>query len=109
MVAAMAADQPKELVEITTADQRRVATRRRVLKSAKIILDDMRAIDCVLRDMSETGAKVLVDSTNKLPDKFRLFVVADSSIRDAEIAWRRHDMIGVNFTSDAKAASLRKF
>jgi PilZ domain len=105
----MAADQPVEVVEVTTADQRRVAKRMRVLKSAKLVLDDMRAIDCAVRDISTTGAKVLIGSSNNLPDKFRLFMVADGTIRDVEIAWKRHDMVGVNFTSEAKSAALRKF
>ena len=109
MVLAMATSQPSDVVDVTTAEQRRVAKRMRVLKSAKLILDDMRSIDCAVRDISATGAKVLIGSSNNLPDKFRLFMVADSTIRDVEIAWKRHDMIGVNFTSEAKSAALRKF
>ncbi len=109
MVLVMTTSQPSDVVEVTTAEQRRAAKRMRVLKSAKLILDDMRSIDCAVRDISSTGAKVLIVSGNNLPDKFRLFMVADSTIRDVEIAWTRHDMIGVNFTSEAKSAALRKF
>jgi PilZ domain len=109
MVLVMTTSQPSDVVEVTTAEQRRAAKRMRVLKSAKLILDDMRSIDCAVRDISSTGAKVLIVSGNNLPDKFRLFMVADSTIRDVEIAWKRHDMIGVNFTSEAKSAALRKF
>ena len=109
MVMAMATSQPPDVVEVTTAEQRRAAKRMRVLKSAKLILDDMRSIDCAVRDISATGAKVLIGSGNNLPDKFRLFMVSDSTIRDVEIAWKRQDMIGVNFTSEAKSAALRKF
>jgi 2-succinyl-5-enolpyruvyl-6-hydroxy-3-cyclohexene-1-carboxylate synthase len=109
MVFTMATRQPSDVVEVTTAEQRRVAKRMRVLKSAKLILDDMRAIDCAVRDISATGAKVLIGSSNNLPDKFKLFMVSDSTIRDVEIAWKRHDMIGVNFTNEAKSAALRKF
>ena len=105
----MATIQPTGAAEVTTADQRRVAKRLRVLKSAKLILDDMRSIDCAVRDISATGAKVLIGSSNNLPATFRLFMVSDSTIRDVEIAWKRHDMIGVNFTSEAKSAALRKF
>jgi PilZ domain len=109
MVFIMATRQPSDVIEITTADQRRVAKRMRVLKSAKLILDDMRAIDCAIRDISATGAKVLIGSSNNLPEKLRLYMVSDGTIRDVEIAWKRHDMIGVNFTSEPKTAALRKF
>ncbi len=91
-----------------TPEQRRVAQRSRVLKSGKILTDDQRVIECTLRDVSATGAKVIVDVSANLPNNFRLVVVADNSIRDAHIAWKRPDMMGVNFTSEAKPCTLRK-
>lgn len=100
---------PTDVAPGLTPEQRRAAKRMRVLKSAKIVFDDWRAIDCTLRDVSETGAKVLVDSTNNIPKKFRLYFAADNTIRDVELAWKQHNMVGVHFTSEAKSASLRKF
>jgi 2-succinyl-5-enolpyruvyl-6-hydroxy-3-cyclohexene-1-carboxylate synthase len=90
-------------------DARRVAKRQRVLKTAKIVLDDWRAIDCTLRDVSETGAKIIVDSTGHIPEKFRLFLSSDNTIRDVQIAWKQHNMLGVHFSSEPKSCGLRKF
>lgn len=90
-------------------DARRAAKRQRVLKSAKIVLDDWRAIDCALRDVSETGAKILVNSTGDIPEKFRLYFASDSTIRDVQIAWRQHNMLGVHFSGEPKSCGLRKF
>jgi PilZ domain len=101
--------QPTPDKQPNAEDQRRVAKRQRVLKSAKIVLDDWRSIDCTLRDVSETGAKIIITSTSNIPQKFRVFFAADSTIRDAQIAWKQHDMLGVHFTSEAKSCALRKF
>lgn len=90
-------------------EQKRLAKRQRVLKSAKIVLDDWRAIDCVLRDVSETGAKIRIGSTTDIKQNFRLYTAMDNMIRDVKLAWKHHDEIGVIFTSEAKSCALRKF
>jgi hypothetical protein len=90
-------------------EQKRIAKRQRVLKSAKIVLDDWRAIDCVLRDVSDTGAKIRVHNTLELKQTFRLYTAMDNMIRDVKLAWKHHDEIGVVFTSEAKICALRKF
>ncbi len=89
--------------------ENRVATRHRVLKSAKIVLDDWGSIDCQVRDISDTGAKLRVPSTMALPHKFRLLIVADNTIRPVQVAWKLGDTFGVAFTGEVARAPLRKF
>jgi hypothetical protein len=95
--------------EIQTEDQRRVAKRQRVLKSAKIVLDNWRALDCQLRDVSATGARIKIANTTEVPDLFRLYTATDNMIRDVKLAWRRHNEVGVIFDSEPKTCALRKF
>jgi PilZ domain len=98
-----------EIIPLPNAEQRRIAKRLRVLKSGKIVLDDWSSLDCTIRDMSETGAKVRVDHPEKVPHKCRLFVQADNTIRPVQVAWTRDGEIGIAFTGPAKSAALRKF
>ena len=86
----------------------RAAARQRVLKSAKIILDDWGAIDCIVRDMSETGAKIKIVSTANIPHKFRLLITMDNTIRPVQMAWKHNDTIGVAFTGEATVPPIRK-
>lgn len=95
-----APDAPKE---------HRAAQRRRVLKSAKIVFDDWRAIDCTVRDVSETGARIQVGGAHTLPHKFRLLMVSENTIRLVQIAWKHNDTLGVTFLAPAEKAPLRKF
>lgn len=89
-------------------EEHRLARRQRVLKSAKIVLDDWRAIDCTVRDLSETGAKIQVGGAHGLPHKFKLLMISDNSIRPVQIAWKHNDTIGVAFCGPAEKAPVRK-
>jgi PilZ domain len=88
-------------------DNKRSAPRQKVLKAGRIILDDLQGFDCQLRDVSATGAKLLVTRSEKLPETFRLLTAADSSIRPVKVAWRKPDSIGVHFTGEPKKSLLK--
>jgi PilZ domain len=86
-------------------EEKRVAARRKVLKAAKIITVDMKSVlDCTIRDMSETGAKLNVEVSSAIPAEFYFYLISDNSMRDAKTVWRRAGQIGVHFTSEPKPA-----
>ena len=79
-------------------DDRRKSSRRRVLKEGKIVYaDGMRLIDCTIRDMSESGARLLVASTVGLPDTFKLYEKSSGLLYPSSISWRQSNAVGVNF------------
>ncbi len=91
-------------------NESRIAKRQKVLKSGKLIFNrNQSVVDCTVRDMSATGAKLLSEDTADLPDDVRLLLTQDNTIRDVRIVWRRHGMLGVHFTSDPTRAPARKF
>lgn len=102
-VAAMAADD-------TLAANKRRAPRLRVLKQGKIMLpNNLTIIDCTLRDLSDTGAKLLCPDAGAIPNEFRLVLPAGRTMRDAKVMWRRPEIVGVQFTSEARKAPLLKW
>lgn len=88
-------------------ENKRSDQRQRVLKSARIVLEDLQGIDCTLRDVSATGAKLMVKKPDAVPDTFRLLVSADSTIRPVKVMWRKPDSVGVHFTGEAKKSLLK--
>jgi PilZ domain len=88
-------------------ENKRNDQRQKVLKSGRIILEDLHGIDCTLRDVSATGAKLLVKQPDDVPDAFRLLISADSSIRPVKVMWRKPDSVGVHFTGEAKKSLLK--
>ncbi len=78
---------------------KRVATRRRVLKGAKIVSMDMQTVvDCTIRDISETGAKLNVQHQMGIPERFQFFQISENTLRPATVVWRTEKQLGVNFT-----------
>lgn len=56
------------------------------------------ARQCVVKDMSTTGAKVIVEDPNTLPAKLRLAFSRDARTgRACEVVWRRGKSVGVKF------------
>jgi hypothetical protein len=79
--------------------------RRRILKSGMICFNARHStLPCVVRDFSETGAKLTVSGSINAPDTFELFIELDGIWVDCAVAWRKPDQIGVRFTSPIKHA-----
>jgi hypothetical protein len=56
------------------------------------------ARQCVVRDMSSTGARITIDDPNTLPAKLRLAFARDARTgRACEVVWRRGKSFGVKF------------
>jgi hypothetical protein len=56
------------------------------------------ARQCVVQDLSTTGAKVTIDDPNTLPAKLRLAFSRDARTgRPCEVVWRRGKSVGVKF------------
>lgn len=71
--------------------------------------NSLSAIDCTIRDLSQTGAKIVCADPAVVPDEFRLVVLVDMVMRDVKVAWRKPDQIGVHFTSEPRRAPPRKW
>ena len=83
-------------------DEHRSAPRHRVLKAATIEFGGG-GIDCVVRNMSETGAALEVQSPVGIPDHFTLVIPQDHASRPCRVMWRKEKRIGVTFEGEAKA------
>ena len=66
--------------------ERRLHDRRRETKSARILIEGHSGrTDCIVRDLSETGAKLAFPTPCSLPKKFRL-LINETGTFDCEIA-----------------------
>jgi len=77
------------------SDKRR-AVRHRVLKAGKVIFD-ARTVDCVVRDLSDSGAGILIEDLRGIPHEFALRIVSEHASRACHVIWRRQKRIGVAF------------
>jgi hypothetical protein len=83
-------------MEKSTQEHRNVA-RHRALKRAQIAFKGHWAtIDCTVRNLSDRGACLNVESSIAIPDSFDL-VLDHASVRNCRVAWRKATQIGVEF------------
>ncbi len=88
----------------------RAAQRLRVLKAGKAVtMNYQSVVDCGVRDISATGAKLTCAHQSSVPDEFRLMMPGDNTIREAKVVWRKGEYLGVLFTSSARPAPPRKW
>jgi hypothetical protein len=78
-------------------DQKRIAARKRVLKSGTIEFNGG-AIDCIVRNISETGAALDVASPIGIPESFTLVIPSDGQQKSCRVVWRKEARIGVRFS-----------
>ncbi len=92
-----------------TIENKRIAQRMRVLKGAKIVsMNQWSVVDCTVRDLSETGAKIICGDQAAVANEFRFLIPSENTIRNARVVWRRGDLLGIEFTSEKTRAPARK-
>jgi hypothetical protein len=76
--------------------EKRSNSRKRVLKSAQIVLSDKAPkLECAVRNVSDTGACLQVSTAYGLPMNFD--VVIDGVRRPCRAVWRTDTNIGIIF------------
>jgi hypothetical protein len=75
--------------------EKRGAMRRRMLKQGRVILSDSTTISCVIRDMSETGARIVFGGPVHLPESFRIALVNSDDVYAVDLVWHRGFAAGV--------------
>lgn len=77
--------------------EKRNSPRLRTLKGGAIIFGVAAGIDCLIRNMSKTGAGLEVESPVGVPEDFTLLIKPEILKRNCHVAWRGAKRIGVRF------------
>ncbi len=86
--------------------ERRKSIRKRTILGGVIAFNRRcSSMNCVLRNLSPEGAKVVFDNTATVPDEFDLSINQQKRSLRARVIWRRVDQAGLMFldASDADA------
>jgi hypothetical protein len=75
--------------------EKRRAPRLRTFKGGSISFGSAWDVDCIIRNMSKTGACLEVQA--HVPDRFSLLIKPELIKRTCEVAWRSAGRIGVRF------------
>jgi hypothetical protein len=80
----------------------RAAHRPLSLLKGRVIFPDRRpTMDCVVRDLSDGGARLQIGQHAAVPDRFELYVPLKETTYRVHVRWRRNEEIGVLFNTGA--------
>jgi hypothetical protein len=78
--------------------ERRGAPRKRsFLKGIVYFNNRLSSIDCVIRDFSNSGARLEFAAAVSLPDTVELFIPTRDQTLASQVRWRKADEVGVSF------------
>ena len=78
--------------------ERRRQQRARILKSARILLNQHHSvISCTVRNLSPAGACLNVPSAVGIPDRFDVIFDTDNTTRPCRMVWHKERQLGVEF------------
>lgn len=78
--------------------EKRQEQRRRTFKGGKICFNYGRSvIDCTIKNLSPSGAALLVERTTGIPEEFNLIINPDNIVRACKTVWKTETQIGVAF------------
>jgi hypothetical protein len=91
-------EQPSEAAGRSDAQlvERRLAPRLRTLLTGILVFDENgTTMDCLVRNLSAYGAKVVLNDAFRLPGEFNLRVPHHDQTYRAKVIWRRGDDAGL--------------
>jgi hypothetical protein len=77
--------------------EKRVAPRHRVLKHGTLAFADGGGIDCMVRNISSSGARLDIANPIGVPQTFTLVIEADQFMRRCHAVWSSDKRVGVTF------------
>jgi hypothetical protein len=84
--------------------ERRALVRHKTFIKGRIYFNNrLSSLDCIVRDVSERGARLQVPESVAVPDAFELFLPNKDEHYRAQARWRRGDQIGVSWAADSSS------
>jgi PilZ domain-containing protein len=86
--------------------ERRHAQRKKSFLRGCVYFNKRRgAMDCLIRDLSEAGARIIFSSAVNVPDVVELYIPQKEETIRARVKWRHGDEVGLAFPAAASRAA----
>ncbi len=78
--------------------ERRELVRHKTFIKGRIYFNNrLSSVDCIVRDMTERGARLQVPESVAVPDAFEIYLPNKDEQFRAQVQWRKGDQIGVSW------------
>lgn len=86
------------------AERRNSARQKSFLRGCVYFNKRRNAIDCLIRDISDAGARIIFSDTVSIPDAVDLHIPQKEQTVRAHVQWRHGDEVGLAFPDAIRAA-----
>ena len=91
--------------ENKSGSERRTATRQKSFLRGCVYFNNRRSVlDCLIRDISSTGARLIFSETVSVPDIVDLYIPQKEQTQRVHVQWRHGNEMGVAFGNAAMAS-----
>ena len=98
----------RDKLELPPMAERRPAQRRRVVWRGRCVyLDGSRTFDCVIRDASETGARIAIQGAQMIPQRFYLIDRTNRTAHDVKVIWNNGKQLGLQFLNSFNVDTIK--
>ena len=77
--------------------ERRISPRIPTRRAARIDIKGQDPIECLVRDLSNSGARLEVPDPKQVSNSFTLTIVGSWNRQACRVAWRKGNMVGVEY------------
>jgi hypothetical protein len=87
--------------------ERRTSSRQRSFLQGRIYFNNRRSsIDCLIRDYSETGARLTLSESVTVPEAMELYIPNREEVHRARVEWRSGNEVGISFGDEIRSPSI---
>lgn len=94
----METETPVDAAQADANEERRARRQRVLMKGYVAFHNNFASVPCSIRNLSETGALIVLDAPVAVPPNFVLFAELAGFKVECSIAWQRGLALGVHFT-----------
>ena len=77
-------------------EEKRISPRHRIMKPGMIGFNGS-GIECLVCNVSESGAAIEIRGAIRVPESFHLTVDSEAIKTDCRVVWRKYQRLGVTF------------
>ena len=87
--------------------ERRSSARQKSFLQGRIYFNNRRSsVDCLIRDFSDTGARLRFSEAANVPEAIELYIPNKDEFHRARIEWRSGNEMGVSFGEEVHSSSI---
>jgi hypothetical protein len=92
------------LMDFAMGDERRQSVRQKSFLRGCVYFNKRRSsLDCLIRDISDEGARIIFADTANVPDVVDLYIPHKEQTVRAHVQWRHGDEVGLAFSAGGVA------